>query len=162
PAINWTLKNWPLDKWNKLAGILKSQYGIKVIAFGKIGDDLFGQMVLREMSPEITDSYETTLKQAMALIKRCDLFIGVDSGLLHLASCIGTKVIGLYGPTSGEYIYPYFHRYDIVVSKEKLDCMPCYPELKPCLYKKKFWFSACMEGISVEDVLEIVRQRLDL
>lgn len=118
PAVTWTLKNWPLDKWNKLAGILKSQYGIKVIAFGKIGDDLFSRMVLKKMSPEIISSYKTTLKQAMALVKRCNLFIGVDSGLLHLASCIGIKVIGLYGPTSGELNYSNLVRFYQIISMD--------------------------------------------
>ncbi|MBU0635313.1 MAG: glycosyltransferase family 9 protein [Candidatus Omnitrophica bacterium] len=162
PVANWSLKSWPIDKWNELAGILKSQYGIKVINLSKSSSDSFSQMVLKNISRKIISADKTTLKQALALIKRCNLFIGPDSSLLHLASCIGVEAIGFYGPTSGEYFYPYFHRHNIVVSKEKLDCMPCYPGLKSCLCKEKLQYGVCMEGISVKDVLELVRQKLDL
>lgn len=162
PLSAWSLKSWPIDKWNGLTGILKSQYGIKVINLSKSSSDPFSQMVLKNISPEIISADKTTLRQAMALIKRCNLFIGPDSSLLHLASCIGVEAIGLYGPSSGEYFYSYFHRYNTVVSKEKLDCMHCYPGLNYCPCKEKFWFGACMEGISVKDVLELVRQRLNL
>ena len=162
PMANWSLKSWPIDKWNELAGILKSQYGIKVINLSKSSNDPFIQMVLKNISREIISADKTTLKQAMALIKRCNLFIGPDSSLLHLTSCQGIEVIGLYGPSSGEYFYPYFHRYNTVVSKEKLHCMPCYPGLKPCPCKKKLQHGACMEGISVKDVLELARQKLNL
>lgn len=159
PFANWSLKCWPVDKWNELAGILKSQYDIKVINLSKGSNDCLSQT---NISGEIISADKTTLRQAMALIKRCALFIGPDSGLLHLASCIGAEVIGLYGATPRECFYPYFHRNNIVVSKKKFDCMPCYPGLKFCPCKEKLQFGACMENISVEDILGVVRQRLDL
>ena len=157
PLAAWSLKSWPIDKWNKLAKNLKSQYGIKVINLSKSGRDPFSQMVLKNISREIISADKTTLRQAMALIKRCNFFIGPDSSLLHLASCMGVEAIGLYGPSSGEYFYPYFHRHNIVVSKEKLNCIPCYPGLKSCLCKEKLQFGVCMEGISVKDVLGFAR-----
>lgn len=162
PVTAWSLKSWPIDKWNELAGSLKSQYGIKVINLSKSSNDPFSQMVLKNISHEIISAEETTLRQAMALIRRCNLFIGPDSSLLHLASCMGIETIGLYGATSVSRFYPYFHRHNIVVSKEKLNCRPCYPGFTPCQSKKKFRFGPCMEDINVEDVLELVRQRLDL
>ncbi|MDP8253127.1 MAG: glycosyltransferase family 9 protein [Candidatus Kaelpia aquatica] len=162
PIAAWSLKSWPIDKWNELAAILKSQYGIKIINLSKSSNDSFSQMVLKNISSEIISADKTTLRQAMALIKRCNLFIGPDSSLLHLASCMGIETIGLYGATPASRFYPYFHHHNVIASKEKFDCMPCYPGFKlfPC--KGKSWFSACMEGISVEDVLELVKQKLDL
>ncbi|MFC1752966.1 glycosyltransferase family 9 protein [Thermoproteota archaeon] len=162
PMAAWSIKSWPIDKWNELAGILKSQYGVKVIGFSKSDKSQFSQEVLKNISGEIIPANKTTLKQAMALISRCNLFIGPDSGLLHLASCIGVGAIGLYGPTPPDFIYPYFHRQDIIISKKKSDCMPCYPGFKSFPCKGKFWFGACMEAISVEDVLESVKKKLDL
>ncbi len=162
PMAAWSLKSWPIDKWNKLAGILKSQYGIKVINLSKSSNNPFSQMVLKNISPEIISADKTTLRQAMALIKRCNLFIGPDSSLLHLASCMRIETIGLYGATPVSRFYPYFHRHNVIIPKEKFDCMPCYPDFKSFPCKEKLWFGKCMEGISVEDVLELVRQKLDL
>ncbi len=160
PAAAWSLKSWPIDKWNEFAEALKNQYGIKVINVGKRSEDRFGQMIAKKISRQIISADKTSLKEALALIRRGSLFIGPDSSLLHLSSCLGVEVIGLYGATCSEYFYPYFHRRNIIRPKAKRSCMPCYPELKSCPCKDKFWYGACMEEISVNDVLALARQKL--
>ncbi len=162
PMAAWSLKNWPIDKWNELAELLRSQYGIKVIAFGKFADDSYSQMILNKISRKIILAENTTLKQAMGIIKCCNLFIGPDSSLLHLASCMGVNTIGLYGATSTRYIYPYFHRHNVITSKAKIDCMPCYPGHNPCHRETKFQVGVCMDSIDIEDVLRPVKQNLGL
>ncbi|MBU1863167.1 MAG: glycosyltransferase family 9 protein [Candidatus Omnitrophica bacterium] len=155
PLSAWTLKSWPADKWYELVKNLKNQYGVKVIAFGKRNDFAQYPMILDKISSEVIVADQTTLRQAMSLINRCRLFIGPDSGLLHLASCMGGSSIGLYGPTPRDYIFPYFHRDNMVSSKQKFHCMPCYPALQLCPCKGKFDFGACMESINVEDVVKL-------
>ncbi|MDP8216746.1 MAG: glycosyltransferase family 9 protein [Candidatus Kaelpia imicola] len=158
PFSGWSLKDWPIAKWNELAKILKSKYSIKVINLSK-RNDFFSQRVLENISDEIVSADETTLKQAMALIKRCSLFIGGDSSLVHLASCMGVETIGLYGPTAK--IYPYFHYHNIITSQKRYHCMPCSPGFSRCR-EEKVQTSPCMESISLEDVLELVERKLDL
>ena len=161
PVAAWSLKSWPIEKWNESAKILKSRYGAKLIALGKSGDDSFSREVLKNMSSDIIGAIDkTSLKQAMAILKRCKLFIAPDSSLLHLASCMGVETIGLYGATSAEYIYPYFHRANMIVSKAALKCMPCYPGNRTAVCKKEFQPGECMEGISVEDLLNVVEAKL--
>lgn len=162
PLAAWSLKNWPVDKWNELSQILQTQYGIRVIAFGKDNGDPYNKKVLANISPKIIFAQTPTLKQAMALIKRCSLFIGPDSSLLHLASCMGTEVVALYGPTSPDYIYPYFHSHNIITPKEKLGCMPCYPNQKFCQCHQEYRAGLCMENIRLDDVLQLVRGKLCL
>lgn len=163
PIAAWSLKSWPIEKWNELARILRERYSLKAIAFGKSGNDPFSREVLANMSKDIISAIDkTTLTQARALIKRCSLFIAPDSSLLHLASCMGVESIGLYGPTSPEYLYPYFHQQNVIVSKAGLDCCPCSPGLKSIPCKKEFQAGACMEGVSVEDVIMMITQRLNL
>lgn len=161
PIAAWSLKSWPIEKWNELAKILKAQHSGKVIALGKSGNDPFGHKVLKNMSLEIISAIDqTTLKQAMALLTRCSLFIAPDSSLLHLASCMGVQALGLYGPTSAGYIYPYFHRQNIVVSQAALACRPCYPGIKAIVCKREFQPGECMEAISVEEVLKMAEAKL--
>lgn len=164
PLAAWSLKSWPIEKWNKLAEILKSKYGIKLLNLGKMPDSDLGRRIAREISGQIIPADNTTLAQAKALLQRCRLFIGPDSSFLHLASCMGVETIGLYGATSAEHFYPYLHRHNIVWPREKLTCMPCYPGAGPSCNKGKNRpdFGSCMEEIRVEDVLAVVKERLNL
>ena len=161
PYSGWPLKDWPIERWNDLANLLKSEYNLKVIAFGKVTDDIKGREKLTHFSPSIISAVnKTTLKQAISLIRRCNLFIGVDSSLLHLASCMGVETVGLFGATSKEYIYPYFHYSNVITPAQKRYCMPCYPGLNPCpCMKDKITKSPCMKDISVESVMQLVKQR---
>jgi len=158
PIAAWSVKNWPVDKWNELAKHLKNLYGAKIIAFGKNNFDPYNKMVAENLSADIVWALTPTLKQAIALIKRCDIFIGPDSSLIHLASCVGSNIIALYGPTSADYIFPYFHRDRVIRSGIELDCMPCYPGDNFCACKTKYGTTACMEGIGVEDVILLVEK----
>jgi heptosyltransferase-2 len=164
PLAAWSLKSWPIEKWNELAKILKNKYGIKVINLGKAPNSDLGRRILKEISDEIIPADKTTLAQAMALLKRCQLFIGPDSSLLHLASCMGVETVGLYGATSREHFYPYFHRRNIVWPEKRLSCMPCYPgaESSCCNGETKYDFGPCMAAIGVEDVLIVIKERLNL
>jgi heptosyltransferase II len=155
PLAAWSLKSWPTAKWNELSKILTQQRGYKVIAFGKYADDDISRKVVSALSKDIIMSGQTTLKQAMALISRCKVFIGPDSSLLHIASCMGVNTIGLYGPTSIDCFYPYFHRDNIVLPTDKFTCMPCCPGMKVVCNtgKQRHNFGPCMQSISVDDVL---------
>ena len=164
PLAAWSLKSWPIERWNKLAEILKNQYGIKVLNLAKMPNSDLGRRVAKEISKEIIPADKTSLSQAKALLKHCQIFIGPDSSLLHLSSCMGVETVGLYGATSGEHFYPYFHRHNIVFPERKLSCVPCYPGKKPacCANGTKRDFGACMEEIPVESVLGIIQEKLNL
>ena len=164
PLAAWSLKSWPIAKWNKLTEILHGQWGIKMLNLGKLPDNEIGRRVACEVSGLIIPADDTTLSQAKALLKRCKMFIGPDSSLLHLASCMGIETVGLYGPTPHERFYPYFHQHNIISLKDKLPCMPCYPGNEPscCENNVKHDFGPCMQGIEVEDVVYLIKSRLNL
>ncbi len=132
PLAAWLLKSWPIKKWNKLAEILKNQYKMKVLCLAKVPNNDLGRRIIKEISPEIISAGTTTLSQAKALVKHCRIFIGPDSSLLHLASCMGVEAIGLYGPTPSNHFYPYFHRQNIILPEKKLPCMPCLGKKPVC------------------------------
>jgi len=156
PLAAWTLKSWPAGKWNDLAAKLKNVRGIKMIALGKSDASVFSNKVLSSLSADIIKAGQTTLKQAIALMSKCDVFIGPDSSLLHIASCVGINAIGLYGPTSVECFYPYFHRDNIIRTADLLPCMPCCPGMNVVCNKDRIRhdFGPCMQAISVEVVFK--------
>jgi len=90
------------------------------------------------------------LKTMVAFLWQCDLFLGGDSGPLHLASALGKSVVGLFGPSDPVRNGPFMGRYRVVTSA-------CHHS--PC-YKRKCVGSDCMESISVEQVWEALTDLL--
>ena len=90
---------------------------------------------------------QTTLSQLAEVLKRCDLFIGNDSGPMHLAAAVGTRTIGLYGPTDPERFGPVGSHSQTI--RRKPDCPPCMATF--C----KFGGEGCMKEIEVADVIQL-------
>lgn len=156
PMAAWPIKNWPVEYWNALSQKLWDGYRIKTVALGKSGRGKYSQHVMKNISPEIVSAIDqTSLKQALALIKRCDVFIGPDSSLLHWASCLGIETIGLYGPTPVDYVYPYFHRDNIILA-QKQEGMACQGDATQCPCALTMSPSPCMQSLTVEKVSEAV------
>jgi len=158
PFAAWSLKSWPMAQWNALADVLMIRYGYRVIAFSRSGGDGLILEGLKEMSCRIVSADNFTLPQVMGLLKRCDLFIGPDSSLLHIASCMGVEAIGLYGPTPDKYIYPYFHRHNVIKAREHYACMPCTPRTEVCSGRAGARTGRCMDAINMEDILNQVKR----
>ncbi|MCL4508357.1 MAG: glycosyltransferase family 9 protein [Chloroflexi bacterium] len=104
-------KRWPSHKWVELGRTLREAYGAQILL---IGDSLERRLTtgIREQIGERAYSLAgtLTLRQAAALIAQCDLFIGNDSGPLHIATAVGTPVIGIYGPTDPRVFGPWTSR----------------------------------------------------
>ncbi len=83
------------------------------------------------------------LGQVLALLKNADIFVGIDSGIMHLASALDIPTVGIFGPTDPFYVGPQ-NKKSIVVRREDLECVPCY--LKPCRHRK------CLEGLEADAV----------
>jgi ADP-heptose:LPS heptosyltransferase len=94
----------------------------------------------------------TTLRQLGALLKKCSIVVSNDSGPLHIAAALGTPVLGIYGPTDPLLQGPFGDNH-VVVRNEGLDCLGC--NLTSCPIGHP-----CMLGLSVETVLQGVRQLL--
>ena len=60
-----------------------------------------------------------------SVIKGASLFVGIDSGVMHMASCLDIPVVGLFGPTDPFYVGPQ-NKKSIVVREESMECVPCY------------------------------------
>jgi ADP-heptose:LPS heptosyltransferase len=159
PYANWSLKCWPVTKWNELIKVLNKEY--KVIVVGKEGADSYSKIVSREISKQVISAVnQCSLKQSMMIIKRSQIFISCDSSLLHIASCMQIPSIGLYGPTAIGAYYPYFHQDFVIKGEDVPDCTPCLnsKNFARCKAEGK---SPCMLAINVEQVLGRIHQLID-
>ena len=92
-----------------------------------------------------------SLSDVTKIISGSECLISCDTGLLHIASALSVKVIGLYGPTSHLRTGPYTSSYDILTPKSCL-CSKSFFEKKKC-NNKNGSYGICMEDIHVDDVL---------
>lgn len=121
---NGYAKRWPRRHWIAFINRLQ-QAGYRAVLVG--GPDEAGEAARIAAACDaapLTLTGATTLGQLAAVLARCTLMVGSDSGPLHLAAALGTRVVGLYGPTSPVRYGP-FGQPD-AVRRHPIFCSPCY------------------------------------
>jgi ADP-heptose:LPS heptosyltransferase len=108
PTANWNGKVWPADRFAALFQALAAGPlpGARAAIFAGPGPQEAALAApLLQLLPDAVDlTGQLELPQAAACLARCALFIGNDSGLMHLAAAAGAPTVGLFGPTpSAEY-----------------------------------------------------------
>ena len=110
PAANWAGKTWPAERFAVVAAELLGRDGPladgRLLLLGGPGDRFAAEAVRRVIPrARLVDAVgRVDLLSAYALLKRARLFIGNDSGLMHLAAAAGAPTLGLFGP-SDERLY---------------------------------------------------------
>jgi heptosyltransferase-3 len=107
PTANWAGKIWPPERFVALFQALATQMpGARAAIFGGPGpgERAAAAPVLAALPGAIDLVGALSLPLAAACLARCTLFVGNDSGLMHLAASAGTPTLGLFGPTpASEY-----------------------------------------------------------
>ncbi len=137
-------KKWFPERFRKTAEYFEKKYNAKIFLFGSSKDSEDCKKVETEKSINLCG--KTSLREAMALIERMDLFLSNDSGLMHLANALDVPVVAIFGPTIPTFTYPYNKNHKIVF--HKVECSPCTH--RTCPLEKKL----CMESVSVKEVIE--------
>ncbi len=150
-GANWDLKRWPKTYFTDLIRRLRSELDADVLIPGAGRDRSLAEAIVPADVPGVhVLAGETDLKQLIALMARADLVISADSGPMHVAHCVGTRVIALFGPTRPEITGPR-GKGEAVILQEDLPCnrAPCYN--LDCPDNK------CMQAVTVDAVMQAVR-----
>jgi lipopolysaccharide heptosyltransferase I len=153
PGGGWMSKCWPAEQYGQLHRRLTSLPAFAgwrgIVNFGpgeqKLADEV--RLSAGETEPLVLS---TDLPQLMALLRHAEVFIGGDSGPLHLAVALGRPVVGLYGPTDPARNGPYSSA-DIVVRN-------AHPA--ETTYKRGDTPAPSMRSITVDQVVAAVLQRM--
>ena len=156
PGGGWSYKLWPVERFAALGEFLSQRYGAKILVFsGPDEAPLQEQMAYLMKSTPILVK-DVGLRELSALIQRCNIYIGNDTGPMHIAAAVGTRVIAIFGPTSAVRSGPYGSQH--IVIAESIECSPCHPGRRPggcnldtCM---------AMEAVSVSRVAEAVGRNL--
>ncbi len=127
PGAGAPVKLWRSERWAQVADDLAKRYGAKVILTGSAGEmPLVRAIAERMTSRPLVAAGQTTLGQLAALMARCRLVLGVDSGPLHLAVAVGTPTVHLYGPVDSRTFGPWGDPARHIVLTSELNCIPCH------------------------------------
>ena len=149
-------RRWAPERFAGLGKKLIDEMGAKVLLFGGPDEDELKQGIIDEIGSYNAIKVETeNLPQSAAVMKRCNVFVSNDSGLMHIASALGSKVVAVIGPTNTNYIYPWKTENKIV--SLNLDCAPCFfYSPKPLTCTRKDVKYKCVKEIDVDMVYNAV------
>jgi heptosyltransferase-2 len=118
-------KCWLPPRFAKVANRLQSEADADVILFGTSAEAGVAAAISVEMQqPPIDLTGKTAIADLPALLSQCHLFIGNDSGAMHVAAAVGLPVVAVFGPTDPEGTAPVTPRCTIV--QQKPYCSPCF------------------------------------
>lgn len=143
-----TAKRWLPDRFARLGQRLVSELDAAVAIFGGPGEAELGRQLASDIGRGcINLSGQTTLRQAMALIGQCDLFVTNDSGLMHVAAALNTPQVAVIGPTDPTATGPCNPDSRLVQVPDACHLSPCLQPDCPIIDHR------CMAAISVDMVM---------
>ena len=117
-------RRWDPPKFATLAAALEQRYGLPSILVGTAGDDI--PAVLAHAETHIIDfSERLSIKQLAALLSRSALFVGADSGVMHVAAAMRAPIVAIFGPTNHRAWAPWTPYSPSRVVRTDIDCSPC-------------------------------------
>ncbi len=141
-------KTWDQEKFIEVMVGLHKKYNLTPVLVGGKDNEAAHKIIQHSVDnrniPVLNLTGKISLRVLCAVIRKAALFVGIDSGVMHLAACMDIPVVALYGPTDPFYVGPH-NRKSIVVREDSLACVPCY--LKDCDHLD------CMRTLSAEKVL---------
>jgi heptosyltransferase-2 len=133
-------KCWPPDRFARALNDFMKQRDADVILFGTAAEVPVCSAIENELErPPIDLTGKTSIAELPGLLSQCHLFLGNDSGAMHVAAAVGLPVVAVFGPTDPDGTSPVTPRVSIV--QQKPYCSPCFLRRCPTDHR-------CMRAIS--------------
>ncbi|MDO9462851.1 MAG: lipopolysaccharide heptosyltransferase II [Deltaproteobacteria bacterium] len=153
PMAKWKSKLWDKKKFALLADHCIREFKLPVIFTGGREDDAEIQSMMEQMQERAVNFCgRTNLRELAHLYSLSRVMVTTDTGPMHIAAAMGTPVVALFGPTAPWRTGPFGDGH--VVIRKELPCSPCF--------KKKCTDPRCMSTIEVEEVLQVIWNRINL
>lgn len=148
-----TAKCWLPERFREVAKNLVEADPRHVVLFFGDGShkQLIGNICAGLPNRVINLAAKTTLRELLALIKICSVFLTNDSGPMHIADSLEVPLVALFGSTSSVATGPYRQSKNIV--QKKVPCSPCFKPVCPIDFP-------CMKKIGVEEVTKAVLKQI--
>lgn len=155
------IRRWDKEKFVELIKLLLKNKKIKILLFEGPDEEVIVDYIYEKTNKKTILIENINLKKVGALLEKCSLFLGTDSGLGHIAAALGVKTLVIFGPANPtrtipygnhtSYIrakcpdspalkYPFWSTSDRIVCKNNLQCLKqLYPNKVYSTLKKFKW-----------------------
>ncbi len=148
-------RRWEPAKWTAVGNALAGRYGAAIVLVGSTSDGAEDVAALLQ-APCLNLAGRTSLPQLAAVLGQCTLFLGADSGVMHLASASGVPVVALFGPSNHQAWGPWTPAGLSRVVRLGLACSPCSYVGHGVGQRDGCWHRSCMAGLEPGPVLAAV------
>lgn len=147
PGARYWFKAWPPERFAELADRLNGRFGCQILVGGSPEEEPLARSVVRQAkSPLLTIAGRTDVRTLAALLKQAALFVGNDTGAMHIAAAVGTPLVALFGPSNPKEWGPRGGPSEVIY--KGLDCRICF---HPTCRRGE---ENCMKLITVDEVME--------
>jgi lipopolysaccharide heptosyltransferase II len=150
PGGHFESQRWPLERFGRVAEKITEELKGNVVIFAGPDERVILDRIKQMCGGDVFIISDISIRQVMAILSRCDLFLGNNSGPLHIAAALGLPTVSTIGPTVTPLWLPYGKKH--IVLKKELDCSPCT--------KGVCENHSCMKLITINDVLDAVKSQM--
>ena len=150
-ATYGSAKCWLPERFRKVAEKLLQDENTYIVFFGDQPTSTLVKEICHGLGPRVINlAGLTSLREVASLISLCDVLLTNDSGPMHIADAVGTKIVALFGSTNEVVTGPY--RAARIIHKHA-PCSPCYQRACPIDFR-------CMKQIEAEEVYQAIQDML--
>jgi lipopolysaccharide heptosyltransferase I len=151
PGAQWPNKRWPADRLGRVAAVLRMRFGLTSVALWGSGERHLADEIVAHAEGAAFASPKASIADLVALARGATVMVSGDTGPVHIASAVGTPIVGLFGPTRPSRNGP-LSAHDVIVSRAGV-CQ-CH-HLRTCRAGRM-----CLLDVEVEEVVAAVARRL--
>jgi ADP-heptose:LPS heptosyltransferase len=153
PGSKWESKVWHEDRFAKVVDRLIDSHRVVPVIFGGSEDREKGQRLIERWGTGVNAAGELSIRQAAAGLEKCELYLGNDTGTMHLAASAGTPCVAIFSALDliGRW-YPFGS--DNEIFRRSVECEGCYSPT--CFNRNK-----CLDLINVDEVYQACVRVLD-
>jgi N-acetylglucosaminyldiphosphoundecaprenol N-acetyl-beta-D-mannosaminyltransferase len=152
-------RRWEPEKFAAVADALAERHNAQIVLVGGAGDDTAAVKAAMR-SPVLDVTGKTTLGQLAALLEDCSLFIGADSGVMHIAAAANTPVVAIFGPSNANAWSPWATDGFATVVRSAPACSPCSYVGTEVGLRNGCAARTCMRMVTAEQVIAAAETRL--
>jgi len=154
-------KRWSPEGFASVARELGCSSHVRLVFFGSEADRALSEAVVQAGVPDgyIDACGGLSLSETIGLLSRLDLFMGNDSGPMHLAAALGVPVVGIYGPTSILNFHPIGPRVRVVFGSRPCPANYGFIGSRP-VWSRQACRGECLDSIDPGQVLAAAQELL--
>ncbi len=152
PGSKMSSKQWPLTRFYRVGKQLINEFSIFPIVFGGKDDAECGKQLVQRWGRGLNGAGALSVRQSAELLRRCHIYVGNDTGTMHLAAAVGTPCVAIFSARDIPGKWAPFGDNHIVL-RASVECELC--KLQTCSH------ITCLKNIHTDQVLAAVQTQMD-